>query len=92
MLGTRLSRIVFCKGVGTVWFKGSVPHQGRIRGGLRGCGFILRGTGGLLLLLAPSLLYALVFMYRPMAGILIAFQEYKPSLGILKVPGHPAMA
>lgn len=41
---------------------------------------------GLLLLLAPSLLYALVFMYRPMAGILIAFQEYKPALGILKSP------
>lgn len=41
---------------------------------------------GLLILLLPALVYALIFMYRPMGGILIAFKDYKPALGILKSP------
>lgn len=41
---------------------------------------------GLLILLMPALVYALIFLYRPMVGILIAFKDYKPSLGIMGSP------
>ncbi len=46
----------------------------------------VRHNWGLYLLLMPTLIYALVFLYAPMYGILIAFKDYKPSLGILKSP------
>ena len=46
----------------------------------------LRRNWGLLVLLLPALIYALIFMYRPMAGILIAFKDYKSKLGILGSP------
>ena len=46
----------------------------------------LRRNWGLLILLLPALIYALIFMYRPMAGILIAFKDYKSKLGILGSP------
>lgn len=37
---------------------------------------------GLYLLLAPAILYVLIFLYRPMVGVLIAFEDYKPTKGI----------
>lgn len=45
-----------------------------------------RRNWGLLVLLAPAVIYALIFMYRPMVGILIAFKDFKPALGILGSP------
>lgn len=41
---------------------------------------------GLLLLFLPTLIYIIVFRYLPMGGILIAFKDYKPSLGIFASP------
>ena len=41
---------------------------------------------GLYVLLLPTLLYAAIFLYWPMYGILIAFKDYKASLGILGSP------
>ena len=46
----------------------------------------LNKNKGLLILLLPALIFAAVFLYRPMAGILIAFKDYKPSLGIFASP------
>lgn len=40
----------------------------------------------LYVLLIPGLLYFLVFKYLPMWGIIIAFQDYNPFLGIMKSP------
>lgn len=37
---------------------------------------------GLYVLLAPAIIYVLVFLYRPMVGVLIAFEDYKPTRGI----------
>lgn len=41
---------------------------------------------GLLILLTPAVIFSIIFMYQPMAGILIAFKEYKPALGIWNSP------
>lgn len=41
---------------------------------------------GLYLLLLPALILLLLFSYRPMYGVLIAFKDYKNSLGILGSP------
>lgn len=38
---------------------------------------------GLYLLMIPIVLYFLVFSYAPMAGILIAFEDFKPQRGLL---------
>ncbi|MGM0126116.1 hypothetical protein IGI37_003517 [Enterococcus sp. AZ194] len=35
------------------------------------------------LMVAPVIIYFLVFSYKPMYGIIIAFKDYKPHLGIL---------
>lgn len=40
----------------------------------------------LLLLLVPGLLLTFIFKYIPMYGVLIAFKDYNPLLGILKSP------
>lgn len=40
----------------------------------------------LYLILLPSLIYLAVFCYAPMFGIVIAFKDYVPSLGIFKSP------
>ncbi len=42
----------------------------------------LMRDAGLYLLLAPAILYVLIFLYRPMVGVLIAFEDYKPTKGI----------
>ena len=34
----------------------------------------------------PTMLYLLIFLYAPMGGVLIAFKEYSPSLGIFASP------
>ena len=40
----------------------------------------------LLLLLAPGMLFYLVFRYGPMYGLVIAFKKYNPFQGVLKSP------
>ena len=40
----------------------------------------------LYLLIAPAVIYFLIFHYGPMYGVQIAFKDYKPSLGILDSP------
>lgn len=40
----------------------------------------------LYLMILPGVLYFLIFKYLPMGGIIIAFQDYQPFLGILKSP------
>lgn len=43
-------------------------------------------NGGLYLLLLPSLVLLILFAYKPMYGVVIAFKNYKNSLGILGSP------
>jgi putative aldouronate transport system permease protein len=40
----------------------------------------------LYLLLLPTLIYIIVFLYAPMGGVLIAFKEYTPTRGIFNSP------
>lgn len=40
----------------------------------------------LYLMIFPGVLYFLIFKYLPMAGLIIAFQDYQPYLGILDSP------
>jgi putative aldouronate transport system permease protein len=40
----------------------------------------------LYLMIFPGVLYFLIFKYLPMAGLIIAFQDYQPFLGILGSP------
>ena len=40
----------------------------------------------LLLMVLPALIYLLIFHYKPMYGVVIAFKNYKNSLGILGSP------
>lgn len=46
----------------------------------------VRNNTGLLLLLLPTFIYFVIFAYVPMYGILIAFKDYRPALGILDSP------
>jgi putative aldouronate transport system permease protein len=41
---------------------------------------------GLYLLLAPAVILLILFVYKPMYGIIIAFKDYKGNLGILGSP------
>lgn len=41
---------------------------------------------GLYLLLLPAVVLSLLFAYKPMYGILIAFKDYSPALGITESP------
>ncbi len=43
-------------------------------------------NAGLYLLLAPALVLLLLFAYKPMYGVIIAFKNYRNSLGILGSP------
>ncbi len=54
----------------------------------RGKGFLadLRRNRIYLLLLAPAILYVLVFSYAPMVGVVMAFEKYNFSLGIFHSP------
>lgn len=49
-------------------------------------GKYLRRTWPLHVLLAPAVLLALIFNYIPLSGLVIAFQDYKPWLGIRNSP------
>ncbi|MGX1265569.1 putative aldouronate transport system permease protein [Rossellomorea marisflavi] len=40
----------------------------------------------LYLMILPGILYFVVFKYLPMAGLVIAFQDYQPYLGVLESP------
>lgn len=40
----------------------------------------------LYLILLPSLIYLAIFCYAPMSGVIIAFKDYVPALGIFKSP------
>ncbi len=46
----------------------------------------IKQDGGLYLLLLPAVLYALIFLYAPMGGVLIAFKDYSPVKGIIGSP------
>jgi len=41
---------------------------------------------GLYLLLAPAVVLLILFIYRPMYGVILAFKDYTPSLGIMGSP------
>ena len=43
----------------------------------------IKRYGGLYLLVIPVVLYYVVFHYIPMGGVVIAFQDYRPRIGIL---------
>ncbi len=38
------------------------------------------------LLMLPGIVYFLIYRYLPMAGLVMAFQDYNPSIGLLKSP------
>lgn len=42
----------------------------------------VKRNGGLYLLLLPAFVLTLMFAYKPMYGVLIAFKDYSPALGI----------
>lgn len=46
----------------------------------------IRRNWGLYLLLLPSVVLVLCFAYKPMYGIIIAFKDFKPALGITGSP------
>lgn len=46
----------------------------------------IRQNGGLYVLLLPALILLICFAYIPMYGVLIAFKDYKNSLGIMGSP------
>lgn len=48
-----------------------------------GVGSVIRKQWQLFVFLAPALIYIIIFHYLPMYGIIISFQNYKPSLGVL---------
>ena len=48
----------------------------------KGFFYEIRTNYGLYLLVAPAVLFALVFKYLPMAGIIIAFENYNPIKGL----------
>lgn len=41
----------------------------------------------LYVMILPGVLYFLIFRYLPMGGLVIAFQDYQPFLGIMGSPG-----
>lgn len=46
----------------------------------------MRKNKFLYLMIFPGVLYFLIFKYLPMAGLIIAFQDYQPFLGIMDSP------
>ena len=58
----------------------------KIRSMVNGIKKELKLRWGLYILLLPTLIYVLIFLYGPMGGVLMAFQDYKSSLGLLKSP------
>ena len=60
--------------------------EGKERGGLKAFSRDLRSNRIYLILLLPAVVYALIFSYAPMAGVLMAFQKYNFSQGLLYSP------
>src|SRR5699024_3735583 len=52
----------------------------------RGLGATLWKHRTLYLMALPGIVYFLIFKYLPMGGLIIAFQDHKPVLGILPSP------
>ena len=46
----------------------------------------IRKNRALYIMVLPGILYFLIFRYIPMGGLVIAFQDYQPFLGILGSP------
>ncbi|WP_040951093.1 ABC transporter permease [Gorillibacterium massiliense] len=46
----------------------------------------IRRNGGLYLLLLPAVLLTILFAYKPMYGVIIAFKDYSPAKGITGSP------
>ena len=61
----------------------TMPHRHSWR---RAVAANIRRYWGLYLLLLPTLVYAAVFLYGPMYGLLIAFKDYNAKLGIAGSP------
>lgn len=61
-------------------------NAGIERKGLKRIAYIVKKDKALLLLILPGLLAYIVFRYVPMYGVLMAFQDYKISKGILQSP------
>jgi putative aldouronate transport system permease protein len=60
-----------------------VPQPGHLRSFRAGLRFDLRHNRTLLAMMAPGILLLLLFSYLPMFGVVIAFQDYRPTLGVL---------
>ncbi|MBB6693375.1 sugar ABC transporter permease [Cohnella xylanilytica] len=67
------------RGAGSALAAASIPSARRTSLAAK-----LRKDKWIYLLLAPGLLYFLIFKYVPMWGILLAFQDYQPFLGFWK--------
>ena len=50
------------------------------------CEGSIRKNWGLYVLLLPTLIYVLLFLYGPMYGVIIAFKDYNPMQGIVGSP------
>jgi putative aldouronate transport system permease protein len=61
---------------------GKARNRPGIRGFIANFSFDLRHNRALLLMALPGVILLLLFNYLPMAGIVIAFQDYRPNLGI----------
>lgn len=46
----------------------------------------MKRNWGLYLLLLPAVVLTLLFAYKPMYGVLIAFKDYSPAMGISDSP------
>ncbi len=61
---------------------GMMTQDRKLRRGRRSVWVRLSEQWQLLLFLLPVVVYVLIFCYGPMAGLVIAFKNYKPHLGI----------
>lgn len=63
-----------------------MAKSGKTALGPQKTGWNMEANWGLHLMLLPGVLLVILFCYVPMAGIVIAFQEYKPWLGFSGSP------
>ena len=62
------------------------PKELKPSGGMQGFGKYLRNNYSLYLMLTPMLLFFIIFMYKPMPGLVIAFKDFSPFKGIWDSP------
>lgn len=62
------------------------PKELEPSGGMHGFGKYLRNNYSLYLMLTPMLLFFIIFMYKPMPGLVIAFKDFSPFKGIWDSP------